>query len=396
MLRFNYSIISKILLSLLLILVIAGVILFFGRNKLFGGKTKQSAIVNELPDLLTKVKKGWQVGDLERAKDFKDKECLLFGKNKIAEEFLGCNSLYFDCLLKDMARAKFAEFETNSMKFVPQKNGFDNYIEDAGNFVNLNIFEKQTKKLFSLKLQKSCNQKKLPSAVYSAGPQIESSYVWDNFLNDIFIDRHYVTRFDVWSWASRTGRTRLVVEMGGEDNFFEPALSLTPKWQKLYCEDQGKALLESRYFDAATFYPSQNQNIYKYPFPWTKDRDTFLNTDSKITILDCQNVFVKECTDLEIPKNSLRFTSVSWMGIYQSLGGHAEHFRNVFNPEANLKLSHLNLNRNSLWHRTGVRAYWDGVDTNEINFEFVEQYTGRLIESSDKILGVAFRCMDIR
>lgn len=395
MLRFNYSIISKILLSLLLIVAIAGVILFFGRNRLFGTKSKQSAIVKELPDFLRQVKRAWQVGDVERTKSFKDKECLIFNKNKISEEFLGCNSLYFDCLLKDMARAKFAELETNSMRFVPQKNAFSNYLEAGGNFVNLNVFEKNTKKLFSVKLQKSCNQKKLPPAVYSAGPQIESSYIWDNFLHDVFIDRHYATRFEVWNWASKTGRTKIVAAMAGEDKFFEPAISISPKSQKNFCEDQGKSLLESRYFDAATFYPSQNQNIYKYPFSWTKNRDTFLNTDSELSLLDCQNAYVKECQSLKI-QNSVQFSSVSWMGIYQSLGSHAEHFRNVFNPAANLKLSNLNLSRESLWHRTGVRANWDGEAMGNGNFEFVEQYTGRLIETSDKILGVAFRCMDVR
>ena len=125
MLRFNYSIISKILLSLLLILVIAGVILFFGRNKLFGHKTKESAITRDLPEFLGTVKRAWQVGDLERTRKFKDKECLVFERNKVSEEFLSCNSLYFDCLLKDMARAKFAEFEFNTMKFVPQKNSLE-------------------------------------------------------------------------------------------------------------------------------------------------------------------------------------------------------------------------------------------------------------------------------
>ena len=84
------------------------------------------------------------------------------------------------------------------------------------------------------------------------------------------------------------------------------------------------------------------------------------------------------------------------MGIYNSLGRHAEHFINTFNPDANLKVSNSQLERSSPWHRAGLRANWDGVRLSTNSFEFIEQYTGRLIEASAQITGIAFRCMDIR
>lgn len=395
MLRFNYSIVSKIALSLLVIIILVGGIIFFSQDKLFQEKTKQSSIVKALPEFLTKLQKAWQTGDLERAQSFNTKECQIFKNYEHSEELLACNPLYFNCLISEMERAKFSDFEVKGSKFIPQKNSQDEYLDPGSQFVSLSVFEKNSKRLFKVRLQKSCRSKKLPASQFSAGPQIESSFVWDNYLFDVYIDRYYVNRYDVLSWAESKGMPELMLAMEGEDKLFEPALTLSANTQKRFCLDQGKQLLESRFFDAATFYPSREQNIYKYPFTWTKSRETFLNSEDEVSSLNCQNAFVKECYKFS-KKEQIGFTSVSWMGIFHSLGGHAEHFENRFNPDANLKLSHSNLERMSPWHRAGLRAYWDGAGLNENSFEFVEQYTGRLIDSTGSIMGVAFRCMEIR
>ena len=158
--------------------------------------------------------------------------------------------------------------------------------------------------------------------------------------------------------------------------------------------DPGESVVLDFFFQA-TFYPSREQNVYKYPFPWTKARDSFLTNQGKISLLNCQNAFIKECK--AFPKNEqVNFTSVSWMGLFHSLGGFSESFRNVFNPEANLKVSSSLLSRRNPWHRTGLRAHWSGEIISRGDFDFIEQYTGRLIEIGEVLPRIAFRCMEIR
>lgn len=395
MLRLNKSIISKIVLSMLLFVLVLVFILFIGRDRLYTHKTKQSSIVKNLPEFLSRLSEHWTTADLERLKKFTGKSCEFLRDLEIEESQISCNTLYFDCLLKSISKENFSELKVGTAQFIPQLNPSGSYLSEESNFITLTIFEKSSKRLFNVRLQKSCGQKKLPVGVYSAGPQIESNYVWDNFSSDVFLDRDYVSRFDLWKWASSKGYINLTLEMGEKENFFKPALNLPIEMQKEYCRDQGKSLLESRYFDAATFYPSREQNVYKFPFPWTKGRESFLTSNEKVSLLNCQNAFVKECRAFA-KSDKVNFTSVSWMGLYHSLGGYAESFRNTFNPEANLKVSSQSLARSNPWHRTGLRANWNGDGVERGDFNFVEQYTGRLIEISENLPKIAFRCMEIR
>ena len=380
---------------MLLFILVLGVILIIGKDRLFQEKTKQSSIVEALPDFLSQLSKHWRIGDLERLEKFSGESCGFLKNLDLDESQLACNPLYFDCLLKDMAKANFSDFRSNSLNFIPQLEPTEQYLSESAQFVSLNIYEKQTNKIFKVRLQKSCDQKKLPVNKYSAGPQIESSYIWDNYSYNVFIDRDYISRYEIWNWASQKGKLDLVVSMGDKDKLFTPALNLPLDTQKEYCQDQGKNLLESRFFDAATFYPSREQNIYKYPFPWTKARNTFLNNESSLTPLNCQNAYVSECSQYSKSEKK-SFTSVSWIGVYHSLGNYSESFRNVFNPDANLKVSNKNLSRTNPWHRVGLRGHWSGEGINPASFQFIEQYTGRLIELKGNLAGIAFRCMDLR
>ena len=83
------------------------------------------------------------------------------------------------------------------------------------------------------------------------------------------------------------------------------------------------------------------------------------------------------------------------MGINHSLGSYPEAFRNTYLPRGNLKVSNQFFGRSSMWHRLGVRGFWDGEHFEKYSFDPTEQYTDRSIDFDRSLTGVAFRCMKI-
>jgi hypothetical protein len=147
--------------------------------------------------------------------------------------------------------------------------------------------------------------------------------------------------------------------------------------------------------DAASYFPSKNQAVFKHFFPWTKKRKSFLTTNDKLSKANCRNTYVLGCEKF-LNFNNYESFAVSWMGINHALGSYMESVSNDFQPKANLKVSNLGLAQSSYWHKLGLRAYWNGRGPERNNFSFTEQYSNRPYEQSNKILGVAFRCMELR
>ena len=170
---------------------------------------------------------------------------------------------------------------------------------------------------FSLKLENHCHEKILPKNNYMAGTKSSQDYIWDNYLYNIYIDKYYVSSVDLLQ----------NIEM----DLSRPITDISLDKMKKYCQENGKILLESRYFDAATFYPSANKVIYKHPFPWTKAHKSFLTDKEKLKSGDCLNAYVKGCEKFE-SFNNYKDYSISWIGINHSLGSQPEVFRNSAYP----------------------------------------------------------------
>lgn len=395
MLRFNFPSIPKILISILVIVLICMGVLYLKKIYSSSSDKKESTLVKVLPEFLTQLKESWVNPDNKYLKNTIFKKCQLFKDYEYSDEFLSCNSLYLDCFFNEQEKANFSDYKFKNHQFIPQKLRSNTYIEDHPRDIRILFLDKLTKKTFKVSLQKSCKGKLLPKSIYSAGPSRDTSYVWDNLNYDIFIDRDYVSRFDIWNWAKKTSNIKLELEFDKESEFNKPVLKLPRVKQIAYCHAQGKQILESRYFDAATFYPSSAQLNYKYPFHWTKNNETFLTNSKKLKKSNCSDVMVAECGKF-YSQDALPHSGLSWIGLYHSLGGQAESFRNIFERDANLKISSSFLSRSSGWHRLGLRASWDGRGFNTRNYKFFDQYSGRYIEHKPSLKGVAFRCMEMR
>ena len=348
-------------------------------------------MIEVLPEFMSRVQRDWQYGSYSKLNEFETKSCQFLADADHQDDFLSCNPVYLQCLLDHYKKDKFKNYKFENFTFIPQLNDAKKFVNHRDNQVILNFIEMKTKKFFSLRLQNSCNQKKLPKNIYSATTSLDQKFTWDNMDYDIYIDRSYITNLDVYRWASSTGKKKLASKYNSSKNFKQAAIDLDQQYQADVCEFHGGYLLESRVFDAATFFPNKSQTFYKFPLPWTKEKESFLSSEEELKLSDCKNAYVKGCEKLSDFDHFNRF-SMSWMGIANALGGYPEHLKNIFFPKANLKLSSFYIERQSPWNRLGVRANWSGGNL----FDFTEQYSAKEEKVLNDIKGVAFRCMRLR
>jgi hypothetical protein len=401
MLRFNNSSISKIISFILVatLLPLVGYYLLFSKTK--DSSKEKTGIFMALPDHMARVSELWINGDFDHLESFKSSKCKNLVNNVRETDFLSCNPIYFECLMQKHKIDNFQIFKSKSNHFIPQINQFGRFTEFTSKGIVLSFLESNHKKLFTLRLQNTCNQKLLPKNIYSAGVGSSDDFIWDNFDYDILIDRNYTTELDVLLWVFSLDNTDSVKEKKLKKKLesyklhSKVALGLTVKEQTSYCSWRGKYLLTSRALDAATYFPSKNQAVYKHFFPWTKKRKSFLTGGEKLSKSNCKNTYIKGCNKF-LPFSNTESFAISWMGINHSLGSYMESVNNDFLPKANLKVSHMGLKSSSYWHKLGLRGFWDGSGFRKRNFSFIEQYSNRPYSHDSEILGVAFRCMELR
>lgn len=401
MLRFNNSSISKIISFILVatLLPLAGYYLLFSKTK--DSSKQKIGLFEALPDHMNKVRELWINGDFEHLKDFKSNKCRNLISSVRETDFLGCNPIYFECLMQKHKSGNYQIFKSKLNHFIPQINQSGRFIKSTSRGIILSFLENNHKKLFTLRLQNTCNQKLLPKNIYSAGIGSKKEFIWDNFDYDILIDRNYVTELDVLQWFLSKNKDDLIKEKKLKKKVSKykfnstVALNLTLKQQVTYCSWRGKYLLSSRALDAATYFPSKNQSVYKHFFPWTKKRKSFLTSGEKLSKSNCQKAYIKGCNQF-LPFNNIESFAISWMGINHSLGSHMESISNDFFPKANLKVSNMGLASSSYWHKLGLRGFWNGSALRKNNFSFIEQYSARPFSHDNEVLGVAFRCMELR
>jgi hypothetical protein len=385
MINLSRNIISNIFLfAVVFILLPVSWYFFLGGKEQFT-KTPKVSLYEELPDFLSQLNRRWRYGDIEGhwgSDRFQCSDIPILPDN-IHLDFLRCNPAYLKCVFSGQIKSIDSNIKTKSFKFNADLNSF--LIVERGD-LKIDFIEKNTKKAFSVKLENYCHNSFLPQKVYSAGLDNYSEDLWDNYNRQLFVDKNYVTNWDIEKW--KTGKFEVSTKY-----LVKPSLDLSLQKRKEYCHSVGKTLLQSHIFDAVSFYPSKIENdfLFKSKYPWSKSNRFDVE---KIEKENCKKLYSSECRKT-LSIKSYSNLSVGWSGIYNILSQEMESFENIFHKKANLKVSNASLKRNSDWHANGLRANWNGLYLSKNSFEFLEQGLGRAI-IVDKIGGVAFRCLDIK
>lgn len=356
------------------------------QNSSKGSQQLSKAVVK----LASQVEQRWKLGDIEQAYSTDRFSCPAIpdAPDKLDPGFLRCNAEYFNCFLSGGIKGVSNEFSSGQYRLVALKEA-SSFLKSRGKgLYSMHFREQFSGQKLSVLLDSNCQEVELPRNIYSAGPESEQSLVWDNYQSRIFIDKYYRTNRQVKEWNPNH-----IFEKGQK---YFPALNLSMEDREAYCQSQGRELLTSRVFDAATFYPINKVENYffKYPYPWTKKRKVYLHLNKDITIQNCHKIYTLECRDLNIPIVTTKI-GLSWTGLSHSLGTEMESFRNIENKRANLKVSSQYLAKNNFWHRNALRGFWNGEGFDNRDFEFLNQYNKDMFIEAVIPRGVAFRCMKV-
>ena len=312
----------------------------------------------KLTEFVSLISLRWEQGDKENIIQSGQYQCTDIPAvlPKFPSSFFQCNSAYMKCFLEGgLSGANLTPLrDLLNIKYLAHKT----YVDSKDSLI-IKFLLKDTDKEISIKLDNYCHQTYLPRRVYSSGLGQGLNKIWDNYSQDIFVDKFNVNNYEVEKWRSNYKKDKI------EKDSFLPALKLNLDQMKKFCLDRGKQLLQAHIFDASSFFPSSLENgyIFKSKYPWGNE---------------------KKETGFE--------KSVSWNGVFFPLGGEMEVFKNIFTPHENLKVSNSNLKKNNPWNQIALRAHWDGEGRELKNFEFTQSHSVEVLPV-ERIKGVAFRCM---
>jgi hypothetical protein len=342
----------------------------------------------------SEIQRLWTEGEDSREWNSWKSECLKLQKinSHFDESLLRCNPMLIECMAAFNKKADFhfvkqSEAPEKIYRYVTKSNSGHVHLSAPGYLFT--IEDNQTKKQLSLLLADNCQEVFLENRAYAYGEEVQGKesedYRFDNFNQNIYIDRHLVTNAEVNQWIDfgNPDFTKGLTKKSGDD-LLMPATDLIEEQMLNYCSYKGKQLLLAHYFDAATFLPMDLKEVLpaknnRSPYYWTKKRSEFK--------ADCNLIYAQECPAKK--SFQLNATAPTWAGVTDAMGGVMEAFRNPIDPESNLKASSFYFNFKSQWHRLGFRAGWDGEGFALRNFDF----KGFNPEISIEKFQVGFRCM---
>ena len=340
----------------------------------------------------------WNEGEDAREWGLVKKECLkYFGITAAFDEsFLRCNPILLQCnyLFNKKLNYKFVDLENRdskkSYRYLSKSNTSHQGIGQAGYLFTLE--DKLTHKQLSILLADQCQEVFLQNRIYAYGEEVIArpsedieDYRFDNFNQNIYIDRRLVMNYEINDWIDFGNQnfTKNIKRVNPSE-LFKPATQLNYTQMENFCSFKGKQIMQAHLFDAATFLPMDMDDVMpknnkRSPYYWTKKKGDYKE--------DCNLLYAEDCINKK--KFQLNSSGPSWAGILDSLGGVFEVFRNPIDPESNLKASSLYFNFKSPWHKLGFRAGWDGEGFDLRNFNF----KGLNPEVSVDKFQVGFRCM---
>ncbi|MDD4973252.1 MAG: hypothetical protein PHY93_02825 [Bacteriovorax sp.] len=342
----------------------------------------------------------WNEGEDSREWNLVKQECLKHFNitSSFDESLLRCNPILLECnyLFNPKLNYHFVKHEMGNDKnkklyrYLTKSNTNHVGLEQSGYLFTLE--DKLGHKRLDLFLADQCQEVFLQNRVYAYGEEITGrpsgdieDYRFDNFNQNIYIDRHLVMNSEVNDWIDfgNPNFTKGLRKIEA-DELFMPATGLNYSQMENFCSFKGKQMMQAHYFDAATFLPMDMDEVTpkknnRSPYYWTKKKSEFKE--------DCSLFYAQECVSKKA--FHLNSTSPSWAGIMDSMGGVFEVFRNPIDPESNLKASSYYFNFKSSWHKLGFRAGWDGEDFELRHFDF----KGINPELTVDKFQVGFRCM---
>lgn len=399
---FKRYIVLSISVSICAVLLIGGWFLW-QKTELKGPKTDQfiqdKEALTRLLQNSSEIHRIWNEGEDSREWSLIKVECLKYYKNtsEFDESLLRCNPMLLQCYALFTKKLNFhfvkPEKENKSDKFyhyMTKSNSSHVKLSSPGYLFR--IEDNISHKKLDLLLADNCHEVFLENRAYAYGEELTGKaaletedYRFDNFGQNIYIDRHLVTNAEVNDWIDfgNPDLTKGLVKRES-DELFLPATHLLYEQMENYCSYKGKQVLLAHYADAAAFLPMDLNEIIpkknsRSPYYWTKKKSEYKD--------DCNLIYAQEC----LTKSPFRLNSGSptWAGMMDSMGGVFEAFRNPIDPESNLKASSFYFNFKSPWHKLGFRAGWDGdgLDLRHFNFRGINPEV-----TVDKFQ-VGFRCM---
>lgn len=352
---------------------------------------QEKAALERLIKNSSEIHRLWTEGEDSREWNSWKKECLQLKKieSPFDESLLRCNPILMECLAAFTKKSDF-HFVKNGdslYRYVTKSNIAHAHLNGTGYLFT--IEDIQSKKKLDLLLADNCQEVFLQNRAYAYGEEVlgkeAEDYRFDNFNQNIYIDRHLVTNAEINDWIDfgNSDFTKGLHKKTGDDLVL-PATDLKEEQMMNYCSFRGKQLLLAHYFDAATFLPMDLSDVLpaknnRSPYYWTKKRNDFKP--------DCNLIYAQECPAKK--PFQLNATSPTWAGLTDAMGGVMEVFRNPIDPESNLKASSFYFNFKSQWHRLGFRAGWDGDGFELRHFDF----KGFNPEITIDKFQVGFRCM---
>jgi hypothetical protein len=400
---FKRYIVPLLSLSICAVLLVSGWI-FYPKIKNPIAKTDQFVqdreAINRLLQNSSEIHRIWNEGEDSREWNLVKQECLKHFNitSTIDESLLRCNPILLECnyLFNPKLNYHFIKPETGNEKnpklyrYLTKSNTNHVGLEQSGYLFT--VEDKLSHKRLDLFLADQCQEVFLQNRVYAYGEEISGKpsedvedYRFDNFNQNIYIDRHLVTNAEVNDWIDfgNSNFTKGLLKIEA-DELFMPATGLNYSQMENFCSFKGKQMMQAHYFDAATFLPMDMDEVNpkknsRSPYYWTKKKSEFKE--------DCSLLYAQEC--VREKAYHLNSTTPSWAGIMDSMGGVFEVFRNPIDPESNLKASSYYFNFKSPWHKLGFRAGWDGEGFELRHFDF----KGINPELTVDKFQVGFRCM---
>ncbi|MGZ3787486.1 MAG: hypothetical protein ACXVLQ_03135 [Bacteriovorax sp.] len=384
-------------LSICAVLII-GVGFFYLKNQQNEPKSDQfvqdKLALERLLQNSSEIHRIWNEGEDSREWNLYKNDCLKLHKisSPFDESLMRCNPMLLECnarfnkklnyhLVKPIGRNQ------KLYRYLTKSNTAHVGLKNSGYLFT--IEDNLSHKHLDLLLVDQCQEVFLQNRAYAYGEEVtgkgHEDYRFDNFSQNIYIDRHLVTNAEINEWID-FGNPEFTKGLRKKeaDETFLAATYLTEEQMLNYCSFKGKQLMLAHYFDAATFLPLDLSDVLpaknsRSPYYWTKKRSEFK--------ADCNLLYAEECSSRKAYQ--LNSTGPTWAGIMDSMGGVFEVFRNPIDPESNLKASSFYFNFKSPWHKLGFRAGWDGEGFELRHFDF----KGINPDVSIDKFQVGFRCM---
>ena len=342
-----------------------------------------------------KLKLRYQRGDQEGLIEKNILKCHDIPKSPLVnKDYLKCNPHYLNCFLGakvDNLQNKFPihwegvnyEVKANPLWENRGKQKIYYRIISKSQFpgkkiphyaVQLNLSFEEEGESLNVLLEDTCRDVYLPQRIYTyrehgQGKKKSNEFTWNNFNQDIYIDKRLVTFRDLVDWLEVHPEEKISIPKS-KAQWALPASHLTVQQMEKYCHFLGKQTANTLVYDAASFHPTNIQqptSVDRYfpPFPWSKKKSSSPLLDiqrgrAPFNKSICSDILTSECVSQTGSIQNSIHQRTSWTGLKDLLGGHPEYLRNPINPQLNLKASSFYLNSASSWHHLGKRGSWSG------------------------------------